>query len=259
MSREGIPLLLFLIIPGSVAHAVTVFSHIGASNPTDGSWMRTAPLVSAETISGGTIDDLGSGIDAYFVGDGSTVHNSVHFYSQTPDSATIAEASATGWKLSVNMRISSGNTGNAPSMGAGYEDGSAGFEMYFDRESDGDPTVGFRGGASTYTLDGVGDSTYNLYEMIYDSNSGTADLYVNGVERLSDFAGSISASPRVRWGSVVSNGTGNGYFNSVTFATGSFSVIPEPQQVAGIFALTALGVVISRRRLKGYTPAPRPR
>jgi hypothetical protein len=98
------------------------------------------------------------------------------------------------------------------------------FILSFGAQSDGDPTVrlGYEGGPE-YVLEESGGG-YHSYSLIYDPAQHTADLFVDGVEVLSDYAGtaySLSYN-RLMWGSGSSADTGHGNYSDVTFAIGTF-------------------------------------
>lgn len=73
------------------------------------------------------------------------------------------------------------------------------FTFVFGMDADKTPTIiGLGTNGTTYTA--PSDSTYryrvegkaneyNTYEMVYDKANDTVDLYVNGIERISDFPG----------------------------------------------------------------------
>jgi hypothetical protein len=44
-----------------------------------------------------------------------------------------------------------------------------------------------------YTVDGGADK-YNIYEMVYDPLTNTVDVFVNGVERISNYPGNVVTS-----------------------------------------------------------------
>jgi hypothetical protein len=108
------------------------------------------------------------------------------------------------------------------------QDGNLTYSMIFGSEAVGDPTVrlvtGQFNAGIDFTLQGAG-SSYHLFELIYDPSAGSADLFADGVERLSDYTGFVDSDgySRVQWGSAQSDMTGHGNYNLV-----QFSVVPEP-------------------------------
>ena len=225
----------------SGAKASLIFSHVGANDPTTEGWIDSGSGTLVTT--GGVMNDLGTGVDSWFVDDPTAVSGSLTHYVQVPDAMTISQASALGWTLSVNARMVTSSGSGIPGMKARYHNGtSTRFGMLFDRETDGDPSVELIGGGA-FILDGAGDGEYHLYELIYDPIAGSADLFVDGVERISNYAGYTGpATTRVDWGANSSSTTGRGHFNSV-----EFSVVPEPSAIL-LFGLGYLSLTFRRSR-----------
>ena len=196
--------------------AIPIFEHSGANDPLTEGWSQEGSGVDVTT--GQILNDLGSGIDSWFVRDPSTVLGSSIQYSQTPTVATNTLAAQSGWKLTANLRLVESNVGAVNGMFVDYRNGKTSYLMSFDRESDGDPTVALGGGGS-FTLQGVGDGDYHLYELIFKPAFASADLLVDGVEVLSGHVGQPSTLNRVNWGAAGSDATGRGHFNSVKFET----------------------------------------
>ena len=74
--------------------------------------------------------------------------------------------------------------------------------------------------------------------------SGTADLFVDGIERLSDYSGNTinSGATQIQFGAAHSNSTGHANYNLVQFST-----VPEPSSLAG-FLVAGVCIVIGHRR-----------
>ena len=94
---------------------------------------------------------------------------------------------------------------------------------------------------TSYTITG-GAGSYHLYEIVYDPGTDTGDLWVDGVERLSDVpshgAGSIQ---RVLWGNSDSDDT------TVRYAMVELDILPEPVSLA-FLGLGSLALLRRRRR-----------
>ena len=127
------------------------------------------------------------------------------------------------------MVAGSGATDGSPMIL--YRDGTTSYALAFGTESDGDPIVRAMTGQSgntilgpTFTLQSAG-SGYHLYELIYDPVAGSADLFVDGIERISDFEGlALVVAPNVGWGAGSSADVGEGRYNLVQFEVTS---VPE--------------------------------
>jgi large repetitive protein len=222
---------LFLV---SAAQAIPVFTHVGATNPTTEGWAAIGLGFSVTT--GPLTPDPGTGTDAWSVVDPSTAGGSVRLYEQVPTAATHSMAASQGWSLSTEARFLQTGTGTFPAMNLEYATGSTRYVLAFDREDiTGNPIVqlvdvatgaGYIG--PTFTLVGAGDGGYHTYDLIYDPTAMSADLFVDGIERLSDYTGFAGAIDRVVWGAGASDGTGQGHFSSVVFSVGPNSNgVPE--------------------------------
>jgi len=229
-------LALLTHLTNAPAAAATIFSHSGSANPTTEGWSEIGAQIGIGK--GPVIDDNGTGLDAWFISDSSTAGNSLLHYTIYPSLAQVTEAAANGWTYSARLRMVEGTTGIYDGMFIDYGDGTTIYLLTFDRASDGDPIVVADGFAS-YTLEGAGDGSYHQYEMIYDPIASNVDIFVDGVERISNYTGTASTTTRVAWGAAGSNATGQGNYSSV-----QFSVVPEPSSTAmligGIAMLAAL-------------------
>jgi hypothetical protein len=102
-------------------------------------------------------------------------------------------------------------------------------------------------GLSSLALDGLGGG-YHLYELVYDPASASADLFVDGVERLSNYAGNVAVNtPTAWWGSGGGPGTGQGNFAAASF---NVSDVPEPGSAAIMGVVLATGALVRRKHLR---------
>ncbi len=75
---------------------------------------------------------------------------------------------------------------------------------------------------SYYTLEN-GGSGYHTYDLLYDPTAGTADLFIDGTERLSDIWPIIQYAPAEVYFGNGTAAVGGANWNSVSFA-----IVPEP-------------------------------
>ena len=61
-------------------------------------------------------------------------------------------------------------------------------------------------------------NAYHVFSLVYDPVAGSADLFVDGVERLSDYTGNSVAAQLVEWGTGSSGTNGSANFNLVKFS-----------------------------------------
>jgi hypothetical protein len=254
------------LLAGPGAHATSVFLHQGALNPvTDEGWTGYIGTGGATTAAP-VVNDLGSGYDAWAVDDNSTAFDTLRYYYEDLTTAEVNEGNLAGWRLSFRVRVV--NTPDAlatinvgginylwSDVAATYRDGSRDWYLGIASQADGDPIIRLPNStsslASTYALEG-GGSGYHLYELVYDPSAASADLFVDGVELVSNIVGNTTAAgqKRVMWGAMHSPDTGQGNYNFVRFAN---SPAPAPVPVPGAALLFAgslglLGGLGLRRR-----------
>lgn len=250
----------------TTAHATSVFLHQGALNPvTDEGWSGYVGSGGATTATP-VYNDLGTGLDAWAVDDNSTAFDTGRYYYEDLTTAEVAEGNLAGWRLSFSVRVvntpdafATINVGGVnylwSDVAATYRDGVRDWYVGIASQADGDPIIRLPNStsslASTYALEG-GGSGYHFYELVYDPIAATADLFVDGVERVSNILGNTTAAAqkRVMWGAMHSPDTGQGNYSYVRFANSSAAVVPVPAAV-WLFggALGALGMRIRRPTL----------
>jgi len=228
---------IFFVCSGQLHADTILFDHSGSNDPTSEGWAHNVGP-GGSTSSGPVINDLGLGTNAWYLEDTSVTLHTWETYSQTPSGVQVANASLYGWTLSTTLRMVSGTTGVHNSMFVDYIDGATQWSMAFDVAPDGDPIIDFGDPFfgtffGSYTVEG-GAGTYHTYSLQYDPVAGSADLFVDGIERISDYTGVSVATTRVSFGAGASNGTGRAHYNSV-----QFSVAPEPASLL----LMAMGAV----------------
>ena len=228
---------------GSMAMAV----HSGDNDPLTEGW-TLIDAAASNTVVRSAVND--GGVLAWSVDDNSTASGSIAFYNFDVSETNRNDASTAGWVLTTTLR--NVDTADSPrgSPFIAYRDGAVSWQLQFGSDADGDAIVLARDSlpddlsGSSYTLEGSG-SVYNTYTMIFDPLAGNADIFVNGVERISDYGGfAFSDNTGVFFGAGRSPDTGQGNFSAV-----SWSVVPVP---AAFWLLGPVIVgVLSRRRKLG--------
>jgi hypothetical protein len=195
--------------PGGV-----VASHAGLADPASEGWTAEGPAV--DVALGPVVNDLG--FDAFAIDDNASSTEAWRAYTRalTPDE--MCWARTTGFRLRSRLRVV--NTPDTPdgSLTLSFFDSLNLFELRVGSALNNDPIVGLSG--PNITLTGLGGG-YHLYEMVYDPVSRTVDLFVDGVERLSNRAGTVSQvrSSKLSFGSPASGGgsLGEGRYALVEF------------------------------------------
>jgi hypothetical protein len=246
--------------------ASIVAQHEGSSDPLIEGWTTWGPGFS---VSVGGIND--GGTPAWMVNDSSTAVNTFLFYRRPLTLAEATDAAAIGWNLSTTIRVpSSTRPEDSFSPAVHYYDGATNWTMGFNVDS-GNTVVQLVNGYSNfansvettlgpkYTL--TGNSIYNKFELRFDPLSSTADLFINGVERISNYAGitdgNLFGPPgarHVQWGALSQTDSGHGNFNAVSFEINS-AVVPECTSLVIWSLLTCVGFIVgSALRAKVVCP-----
>lgn len=180
---------VMVVASARIAPAQVVAEHQGASDPqTEG-----FTLVTEGTASTGAVMGDG-GFDAWQLGSTGLVR----YMTGDLSASQKADALANGWEITLRGRVAGAPdqrglvTSNLENVGGRRFDINVGLDANGDtfvRLNDNIITnPQLEGVGSTFTLTGAGDG-YHLYELVYDPDLLTADLFVDGVERISDYPG----------------------------------------------------------------------
>lgn len=223
--------IFIFFIAGYLQAATVVFEHSGAADPQTEGW-NYSNSDPGHVSMGSVSNDLGAGIGAWYVDDTSVALYTTGGYSQNPSQAQLNNA-ALGWELATTMRVLTPSTGYYPhTMHAAYNNGTTYWLMYFgiDASSNhqfvrlitGQSGIDIFG--ATYDV-GSGPDAYHTYSLRFDPDDGLADLFVDGVQRISGYGGMPSSNntPAISWGAGASNATGLGHYNQV-----KWQVVPIP-------------------------------
>ncbi len=183
-----------------------LFQHSGATDPlTEGASLAGTGAV------GPVFGDLG--VDAW------SISAAAAFYTTSLTTEQQTLIAANDWTMSLNLRIVTNSSFASIRTGAG------GFILHLYSQSDGDPIVSTLHGLS-YALEGGGPGYHN-YALNYSVSSGTASLWIDGVERLSGIAASSAYT-----GTTFDWGITQSLFSTANWNLVSLSVVPEPSSLA---------------------------
>ena len=243
-------LFLSALIDANAA-SVVVASHVGSTDPLAEGWTQRGTGLS---IIEGPIND--GGVSAWSIDDNSSIGGSARQYHFAPTPEEVNRAELYGWTLRGELRVVDvpDQVGFSVSMAYG-NDNFQRFEVKFGSDSSGDPIVALHPFDSapedfgpSYTVTG-GKDGYHRYELIYDPLVGNADLFVNGIEVISDYTGAIDTltgfEPYVAWGARSSPDIGHGNYARIEFLT----AVPLPPAFL-LFGSGVLGLIVVARRKK---------
>ena len=228
----------------SPAFATIIAQHSGANDPTTQGF---TDLNSSSPVAVGPVNnDLGLGIDAWFVDDTFTTAGSIRNYIQPLTTSENDDANNMGWRLTGIVRVATSSlpdplvdSGDS-SIYVAFMSGQKFYEFWFGSEVDGDPQVQIPGLPATpttvqkFTFQGAGGG-YHRYDLIFDPNTGTGDFFFDG-SLIGSFGTPTSAFDTnigfgapgvVRWGSASSSDTGRGHYALV-----EFEIDPTTQPIA---------------------------
>lgn len=246
------------------AHASVVFSHAGNSDPETNGWaVEPSFAPGGRPTSGPVSDDQGSGLDAWFIDDNLQTIGSNWFYTQTPSSTEISQASTLGWTLRANLRIvdAPDAISNAGSIMLEYATDAVSFRLALGSAANGDPITLLSDGGTDGDNNTTGEmftyqnggSGYHLYEMVYDPVASSVDLFIDGIERISDFSGILDPTfkvNRVAWGSGSSFDVGQSNWNQVEW---EIATVPLPASLP-LFFTGLVGLLGWARRSRRTSP-----
>ena len=110
--------------------------------------------------------------------------NNEEFWTLVPTTADVTTARQRGWSLTARVRTTAGDE---PDRGltAEYQDGVRLWQLLFGANAAGEPMVRVQGDARTFTLPG-GENAFHSYTLRYDPAANNVDLFVDGIERISE-------------------------------------------------------------------------
>jgi hypothetical protein len=228
--------------------SASVIEHTGSNQPDAGEGWELYNYYGGSVAFPITNDD---GHDAWAVQKTDAGQELVYSYQLTSDQAT--QAQSLGWNVDAVLRVVDVDDDPDFAVSVHFAVGATRYDMAFGSTAQSDPIVmlvtsydgnGLNPVGITYTATGSG---YHDYKLVYDPVAGGADLFIDGIERISDYQGNpnLDNTPRVFFGAAGNQGTGTGYYNHIAVE------VPEPAS-AGLLLIGAAGLLRRRRRSSAH-------
>jgi hypothetical protein len=188
-----------------LAHAALSITHAGAVDPTAEGF--TVEACCGQSTSGSILNDLGHG--AWSI-TGQARSYQFGYYSGTLSPEQKVDIGSQGFILTLEARASQGlaltyDSGSHTTVGGAAVDmGTLRFEIGLGVDGNGDTVVvlptsidpfgpdgSIRTPGPSYTLTGSG-SSYHTYQLVFNPEARSADLFVDGTERIRGYTGDPS-------------------------------------------------------------------
>jgi hypothetical protein len=221
----------------------TIIDHSGSAQPDAGEGWNLAVYYGGSDAYPVTND---SGEDAWGIQKTSPFQELVYTYQLTSEQND--EVQNLGWTMNVRLRVVNANDNPDISVSVHFGIGVTRYDMNFGSNAAGDPIVmlvnsfegnGLNPAGPTYTTSGSG---YHDYKLVYDPVADNTDLFIDGVERISNYAGNANQGgvASVFFGAAGSQGTGRANFSQLSLT------VPEPTGLS--LLLIGACAALQRRR-----------
>lgn len=225
--------------------AADVFLHQGNADPLTEGWLHNE---GRDSLVGPLTWDMG--YDAWYVDDNSTISGSADYYYQLLTLQQTGAGLSAGWQATIRVRMPELADTMEGSVSFSYSTENWRWQLNFGSDNLGSQTVLARTD-DVYPPMGVsvvaGGAGYHLYEIVFDPEFNSADVFIDGAERITDWHGfELFRDPYISFGSMASSDIGQGNYNLVRF-----EILPEPATVA--FVGAGLVGIVARARKKRST------
>lgn len=235
VARLGLAMMLLAVSRWS--SAAPVVAQLGADDPEWSGWtLRGAGNGSA---TGPAYDDLG--LNSWYIYDGSSAAGSTLSYEHPVPPAQIAEGHEIGWILRAEVHLPNYPDAIGGSSILEFADGQRAYRLALGSDVDGDPIVELLGGAPINAVAAPvatpepPNTSYHLYELRFNPATGLANLWINGSQWATGYAGVPTTESHVKFGSISDSDTGTSVWHRV-----EWEVVPVPEPSGFVTAGAAL-------------------
>lgn len=220
MTKKSLKIGIFIIfiIFHSILLAETIVKHLGANNPVNEApyeWVFAVGPNNGSLDVGPILNDIG-GYDAWKTNDDQT-STSGGGYKASLSADESTRARTNGWVLRTRLRVVDVPDSLDGAVKLDFSDSNRTWRLVFGTTNTGDPIIAVGDGITnpSYTVTGAGNS-YNLYELVYDPSTQSANLFVNGKKVITGYNGLVDTiAPNVNFGSGSTQDTGQGNWNFI--------------------------------------------
>ncbi len=232
---------IFVTAVATSAFATTIVQHQGSTTPSTEGWSWYSSGTGVTT--GPVIND--SGKNAYFTQDSDGSGSGLGSWRCALSTTQASYLQNKDWTLTVDMRVVGSSVPVNGTVAIYLSYATKSWQLMFGSTAAGNAIVSAMSG-QTYTSTTGG---YHTYELRYDSQTGSADLYVDGADRIGGWTGDAGYDIRLlSWGAAATPSTGRGNWSSVKLA------YSDPLPVLGITnraaSATATGKAKARYRFR---------
>ena len=213
----------------AAAEPYLLYRQQGAASPLLRAWEQ---IDASSPLSEGSVEAE----DAWFVYDDSGASGSRRSWRRVPDASLLALADTHGWTMRGEIRVVDAADARDYAIWMEFGTGVERWSMQLGSDADGNALVGLVGDSGVEEAMITGGSVYHLYELVYDPTARTVDLWVDGVERISDHPGlgSGAGGVRITFGSGCSSCTGRAHYRRFEFELDLPVGTPDGEALRGI-------------------------
>lgn len=228
-------ILLFFVLALTLPslNATTIAYHVGRNDPTTEGWIEVGPFCSPSCP---TAPDASATSVAWNVTVPATRYYTTLTYDTSVSNAQVLTGQTNGWTLDAELAVldPAGTAPNA-SVFVSYETGTTRYGMFFGTDADGNAEVSLSSGydavtgiTAFQTID-TGLTSFNNYQLVWNTAEGAADLYINGTLEVTGYTGdTYQPGQAVIFGADGSPGAGSGSYARVSLDIVDGASAPEP-------------------------------